>query len=142
MAKTPAGELLSTLKSYFNQLTDGERTPTEVAAALNDWARESAESVKAKIAEEVETTVSKMGFIKREEYDLLLARVAELESAPQRKSVTKSRKQKIKKSASKKIEKKATTKAKSKKSEAKKSEARKGAVGKVSKKRTASKVSK
>lgn len=142
MAKTPAGELLSTLKSYFNQLTDGERTPTEVAAALNDWARESAESVKAKIAEEVETTVSKMGFIKREEYDLLLARVAELESAPQRKSVTKSRKQKIKKSASKKIEKKATTKAKSKKSEAKKSEAKKGAVGKVSKKRTASKVSK
>lgn len=142
MAKTPAGELLSTLKSYFNQLTDGERTPTEVAAALNDWARESAESVKAKIAEEVETTVSKMGFIKREEYDLLLARVAELESAPQRKSVTKSRKEKIKKSASKKIEKKATTKAKSKKSEAKKSEAKKGAVGKVSKKRTASKVSK
>jgi len=81
MAKTPAGELISTLKSYFNQLTDGERTPTEVASALNDWARESAESVKAKIAEEVEATVSKMGFVKREEYDLLLARVSKLEKA-------------------------------------------------------------
>ena len=79
MAKTPTGELFSTLKSYFNQLTEGERTPTEVASALNDWARESAESVKAKIAEEVETTVSKMGFIKREEYDKLVARVAKLE---------------------------------------------------------------
>lgn len=79
MAKTPTGELFSTLKSYFNQLTEGERTPTEVASALNDWARESAESVKAKIAEEVETTVSKMGFIKREEYDKLVARVAILE---------------------------------------------------------------
>lgn len=79
MAKTPAGEFISTLKSYFNQLTDGERTPTEVASALNDWARESAESVKAKISEEVEATVSKMGFVKREEYDLLLARVAKLE---------------------------------------------------------------
>lgn len=81
MAKTPAGELISTLKSYFNQLTDGERTPTEVASALNDWARESAESVKAKISEEVEATVSKMGFVKREEYDLLLARVAKLEKS-------------------------------------------------------------
>ncbi len=79
MAKTPTGELFSTLKSYFNQLTEGERTPTEVASALNDWARESAESVKAKIAEEVETTVSKMGFIKREEYDKLVARVVILE---------------------------------------------------------------
>ncbi|MFM6841520.1 MAG: hypothetical protein ACKOVI_03765 [Candidatus Planktophila sp.] len=81
MAKTPAGELLSTLKSYFHQLTEGERTPTEVASAFNDWARESAESVKAKIAEEVETTVSKMGFIKREEYDKLVARVAQLEGS-------------------------------------------------------------
>jgi BMFP domain-containing protein YqiC len=79
MAKTPAGELFTTLKSYFNQLTEGERTPTEVASALNDWARESAESVKAKIAEEVETTVSKMGFIKREEYEKLVARVNALE---------------------------------------------------------------
>ena len=86
MAKTPTGELFSTLKSYFNQLTEGERTPTEVASALNDWARESAESVKAKIAEEVETTVSKMGFIKREEYDKLVARVEKLEgsSAPRK----------------------------------------------------------
>jgi BMFP domain-containing protein YqiC len=81
MAKTPAGELFTTLKSYFNQLTEGERTPTEVASALNDWARESAESVKAKIAEEVETTVSKMGFIKREEYEKLVARVNSLEKS-------------------------------------------------------------
>jgi BMFP domain-containing protein YqiC len=94
MAKTPTGELFSTLKSYFNQLTDGERTPTEVASALNDWARESAESVKAKIGEEVEATVSKMGFIKREEYELLLARVSKLEakakkSAPVAKKIIK-----------------------------------------------------
>ena len=81
MAKTPTGELFSTLKSYFNQLTEGERTPTEVATALNDWARESAESIKAKIAEEVEGTVSKMGFIKREEYDKLVARVTQLEGS-------------------------------------------------------------
>lgn len=86
MAKNPPSELFSTLKGYFNQLTEGERTPTEVASAFNEWARESAESVKAKIAEEVETSVTKMGFVKREEYEELLARVAELESKKSTKS--------------------------------------------------------
>jgi BMFP domain-containing protein YqiC len=88
MAKTPASELLSTLKSYFNQLSEGERSPSEVATALNEWARESAESVKAKIGEEVEATVLKMGFIKREEYEKLVARVEKLEgsSAPRKSS--------------------------------------------------------
>jgi BMFP domain-containing protein YqiC len=81
MAKTPASELLSTLKSYFNQLSEGERSPSEVATAFNEWARESAESVKAKIGEEVEATVLKMGFIKREEYDKLVARVEKLEGS-------------------------------------------------------------
>ena len=107
MAKTPGNELFSTLKSYFNQLTEGERTPTEVASALNDWARESAESVKSKIAEEVETTVSKMGFVKREEYDKLVARVAKLESSLAKKSAT-SKTVRAKKSPAKKIVKKAS----------------------------------
>ena len=90
MAKSPTSELFSTLKGYFNQLSEGERTPTEVASAFNDWARESAESVKAKIAEEVEMTVSKMGFIKREEYDKLVARVNALEKkTPAKKSTAK-----------------------------------------------------
>jgi BMFP domain-containing protein YqiC len=86
MSKAPTSELFSTLKGYFNALTEGERTPTEVASALNDWARESAESVKAKIAEEVESTVSKMGFVKRDEYDKLVARVSQLEKSPAKKS--------------------------------------------------------
>ena len=100
MAKTPVSEIFSTLKTYFNQLSDGERTPAEVATAFNGWAKESAESVKAKIAEEVESTVSKMGFIKREEYDLLLQRVSQLE------------KDSVKKKASKVSEKSKGTKAK------------------------------
>ena len=95
MAKTPASELFSTLKTYFNQLSDGERTPAEVATALNGWAKESAESVKAKIAEEVEATVSKMGFIKREEYDLLLQRVDQLEKASAKKSSVTKRASKV-----------------------------------------------
>ena len=68
-------DLLSSLKTYLNKLSDGEMTPQEFAAALNAWARESADSLKAKIHDEVEATVLKMGFVKREEFDRLLARV-------------------------------------------------------------------
>ncbi len=80
MAKSSASELFSTLKGYINQLSEGERTPAEIGSALNDWARESAESIKVKVSEEVESTVARMGFIKREEYELLLKRVDVLES--------------------------------------------------------------
>jgi BMFP domain-containing protein YqiC len=114
MAKTPPSELFTTLKGYFNQLTEGERTPTEVASALNDWARDSAESVKAKIAEEVEATVSKMGFVKREEYEKLEARIAKLEAKPTKKSTATTTKSTVKKSPAKKITKKSVTKKASK----------------------------
>lgn len=89
MAKNPTSELFATLKGYLNQLSDGDRTPNEVASALNGWARESAESIKAKIAEEVEAQVSKMGFIKRAEYEKLAARVEKLEKSPAKRGVVK-----------------------------------------------------
>jgi BMFP domain-containing protein YqiC len=79
MAKSSAHELFSTLKGYINQLSDGERTPSEVASAFNDWARESAETVKSKVAEEVEASVTRMGFVKQEEFESLLKRVEALE---------------------------------------------------------------
>ena len=70
-----SNDLFSSLKNYITKLSDGEKTPQEVAAALNAWARESADSLKAKIHDEVEATVLKMGFVKREEFEQLLARV-------------------------------------------------------------------
>ena len=70
-----SNDLFSSLKTYLTKLSDGEKTPQEVATALNAWARESADSLKAKIHDEVEATVLKMGFVKREEFDHLLARV-------------------------------------------------------------------
>lgn len=91
MAKTPTGELFATIKGYINQLTDGDRSPNEVASALNGWARESAESIKIKVTEEVEAQVSKMGFIKRAEYDKLVARVEKLEKSTSAKNPVKKR---------------------------------------------------
>jgi len=97
MAKAPITEIFSTLKSYAQKLSDGERTPAEIATALNDWAHESADSVRAKIHEEVETAVLKMGFVKREEFDALAMEVALLKKvkkaptkkAPAKKSIAK-----------------------------------------------------
>jgi BMFP domain-containing protein YqiC len=77
MAKA-SNDLFSTLRTYLTKVTEGERTPAEVAAAVNSWARESADALKAKIHEEVESSVSKMGFIKRDEFDRLSAQVAAL----------------------------------------------------------------
>ena len=109
MAKA-SNDLFSTLRTYLSKVTEGERSPAEVAAAVNSWARESAEALKAKIHEEVEASVAKMGFIKREEFDRLAAQVAALsgkkssakkataKKAPAKKSVKKTT---VKKSAKK-----------------------------------------
>lgn len=86
MAKTQPSEFFSTLKSYAQKLSDGERTPAEVAAALNDWAKESADSVKGRIHDEVEAAVLKMGFVKRDEFDDLVKEVKRLKKAQSKKS--------------------------------------------------------
>ena len=89
MAKAPISELLATLKSYTQKLSDGERTPAEIASALNDWAHESAESVRAKIHDEVEAAVLKMGFVKREEFDALAREVQALKKKSPAKATAK-----------------------------------------------------
>jgi BMFP domain-containing protein YqiC len=113
MAKA-SNDLFSTLRTYLTKVTEGERTPAEVAAAVNSWARESADALKAKIHEEVESSVAKMGFIKREEFDRLAAQVAALggKSTSGKKSPSKksdSTKSAAKKASGKKV-KKATAK--------------------------------
>ena len=106
-----SNDLFSTLRTYISKVTEGERTPAEVAAAVNSWARESADALKAKIHEEVEASVAKMGFIKREEFDRLAAQVAALggKKAPVKKAAAK--KSPVKKPAKKVAAKKSFKKA-------------------------------
>ena len=110
MAKS-SNDLFSTLRTYISKVTEGEKSPAEVAAALNGWARESAEALKSKIHEEVEASVAKMGFVKRDEFDRLAAQVAEMngktaakKAAPKKNSAKKSsaKKSTVKKTISKK----------------------------------------
>ena len=115
MAKS-SNDLFATLRTYVSKVTEGEKSPAEVAASLNGLARESADALKSKIHEEVEASVAKMGFVKREEFDRLAAQVAAMKGA------TPAKKSAAKKSAPK--------KAATKKSPAKKSAPKKKAVKK------------
>jgi BMFP domain-containing protein YqiC len=115
MAKA-SNDLFSTLRTYLTKVAEGEGTPAEVAAAVNSWARESADALKAKIHEEVESSVAKMGFIKRDEFDRLAAQVVALggKSTSSKKSTSKkseSIKSSVKKSSGKKVKKASVKKA-------------------------------
>lgn len=101
MAKS-SNDLFATLRTYISKVTEGEKSPAEVAAALNGWARESAEALKSKIHEEVEASVSKMGFVKRDEFDRLAAQVAAMKSGSAAKKPAAVKKSVAKKSATKK----------------------------------------
>jgi len=89
MAKAQNSEIFSLLKSYARKLSDGERTPAEIGAALNDWAHESGATLRGRIQDEVEAAVARMGFVKREEFDALKREVASLKKSPAKKSPAK-----------------------------------------------------
>ena len=122
-------DLKSTIKSLIENVQLGNKSGTEVASSVNLWLKEGGEALKVKIEDEVERSVSKMGFVKRGEFEALKQEVAALKkggaASSSKKSATKS---KSKKAASKKP---ATKKPAAKKS-----------VKKVAKKSAAKKVSK
>ena len=121
-----ANDLFDSLRTYINKVSVNEKSAAEIANSVNAWVRESGEAVKQKIEEEVESTVLRMGFVKRAEFDALAVEVAKLGGKPL-----------AAKSAG---TKKATT---AKKSAAKKPAAKKSSVEKTTnKKSVAKKVSK
>ena len=129
-----ANDLFDSLRTYINKVSVNEKAAAEIANSVNAWVRESGEAVKLKIEEEVESTVLRMGFVKRAEFEALAAEVAKLGGKP---VVPKSaKKATAKKSAApKKATAKKTTAKKpvAKKSAVKKSTVKKSAVKKASK---------
>ena len=110
-------DFLSTLKSLSNNVHLGNKTATDVADSVNTWLKEGGEALKVKIEDEVERSVSKMGFVKRGEFEALKQEVAALKkgtpSKPVKKAATK--KTATKKTAVKKVAKKTAKKAAQKK---------------------------
>jgi hypothetical protein len=74
-------DLKSTLKSLADNLASGNKSASDVAGSLNLWLKEGGEALRVKIEDEVERSVSKMGFIKRGEFEALKQQVADLTSA-------------------------------------------------------------
>ena len=122
-------DIKATIKSIIENVQLGNKAGTEVAQSVNVWLKEGGEALKIKIEDEVERSVSKMGFVKRGEFEALKQEVAALKKGGAASS--------SKKSATKSAPKKAATK----KTAAKKPVAKKN-VKKVAKKSASKKVSK
>ena len=82
-------DFLSTLKSLSNNVQLGNKTATDVADSVNAWLKEGGEALRVKIEDEVERSVSKMGFVKRGEFEALKQEVASLKKGTPKKAVKK-----------------------------------------------------
>jgi len=100
-----ANDIFSTLRTYLSNVTDGNKSASEVASTVNQWLREGGEALKIKIEDEVERSVSKMGFVKRGEFEALQEEVARIKMNKPVKKATPAKKT-VKKAATKKASKK------------------------------------
>ena len=101
-------DFLSTLKSLSNNVHLGNKTATDVADSVNAWLKEGGEALRVKIEDEVERSVSKMGFVKRGEFEALKQEVAALKKGSPKKAAAKKTavKKAVKKTAKKAAKKK------------------------------------
>ena len=114
-------DLKATIKSLIENVQLGNKSGTEVASSVNLWLKEGGEALKVKIEDEVERSVSKMGFVKRGEFEALKQEVAALKKGTPKKAAKKTAKKvtaekvSVKKKATKKTAKKTAAKKSAKK---------------------------
>jgi BMFP domain-containing protein YqiC len=113
-------DLKTTIKSLIENVQLGNKSGTEVASSVNLWLKEGGEALKVKIEDEVERSVSKMGFVKRGEFEALKQEVAALKKGSAKSSPKKAAKKAPKENASAKKAVKKTAKKSAKKVVAKK----------------------
>ena len=81
-------DIKATIKSLIENVQLGNKSGTEVAQSVNIWLKEGGEAIKVKIEDEVERSVSKMGFVKRGEFEALKQEVAALKKGGATKKAT------------------------------------------------------
>ena len=113
-------DIRATIKSLIENIQLGNKSGSEVAQSVNLWLKEGGEALKVKIEDEVGRSVSKMGFVKRGEFEALKQEVAAL-----KKDGAAAQKGAVKKSAAKKATAKKSTVKKAAKKVVKKSAAKK-----------------
>jgi len=82
-------DIKATIKSLIENVQLGNKSGTEVAQSVNVWLKEGGEALKIKIEDEVERSVSKMGFVKRGEFEALKQEVAAIKKGATGSSATK-----------------------------------------------------
>lgn len=118
-------DIKATIKSLIENVQLGNKSGTEVAQSVNIWLKEGGEAIKVKIEDEVERSVSKMGFVKRGEFEALKQEVAALKKGTVKKATTKSAKKRVSSAGAASAATKKSTVKKSAKKVAKKSAAKK-----------------
>lgn len=118
-------DIKATIKSLIENVQLGNKSGTEVAQSVNIWLKEGGEAIKVKIEDEVERSVSKMGFVKRGEFEALKQEVAALKKGAVKKATTKSAKKRASSAGAATAATKKSTVKKSAKKVAKKSAAKK-----------------
>ncbi|MEN9352388.1 MAG: hypothetical protein RL476_348 [Actinomycetota bacterium] len=122
-------DIKATIKSLIENVQLGNKSGSEVAQSVNLFLKEGGEAIKVKIEDEVERSVSKMGFVKRGEFEALKQEVEALKKGGAKTSA--------KKGAKASTAERSAKKASVKKKNAKKSAAKK--TGKKDAKKSASK---
>jgi hypothetical protein len=135
-----AQDLFTSLRNYASKLSGGEKSATEMAAAFKGWLEESGEMIKERIETEIDAAAIRRGFIRQEDLEEILQKLADLEKRSAAKPVRKKSAAPSKKSAAPKkantknrapgkpLTKEAIVKSSVKKSAAKKSAAKKKSV--------------
>ncbi len=126
-------DIKATIKSLIENVQLGNKSGSQVAQSVNLFLKEGGEAIKVKIEDEVERSVSKMGFVKRGEFEALKQEVEALKKGGAKSSA--------KKGAKASTAERSAKNASVKKKDAKKSAAKK-TVKKDSKKSASKKVSK
>ena len=93
-------DLKATIKSLIENVQLGNKSGTEVASSVNLWLKEGGEALKVKIEDEVERSVSKMGFVKRGEFEALKQEVEALKKGSAKSSPKKAARKLPKENAS------------------------------------------
>lgn len=125
-------DIKATIKSLIENVQLGNKSGTEVAQSVNLFLKEGGEAIKLKIEDEVERSVSKMGFVKRGEFEALKQEVAALKKGvATKKSAASSPKKSVNKSAPEETSSKKNAAKKSVKKTVKKSAVKKSAAKKV-----------
>jgi len=95
-----ATDLNAILKKYLAAMGKNESNVAELTKNLRSWVKENGEVVKEKVESQIDETASRMGFVKAEDLEGLLSRIADLESRIT-KEVKKTRKKSPKKNGEK-----------------------------------------